>query len=69
MSLVGLAIGLPLSAAIIRILGNQVGLPKTNTVAIVLFIATVVILVASVATWLPAQRAASVDPLIALRAE
>ena len=50
LSILGLAIGLPLSAAVIRILGNQVGLPKTNTVAIALFIASVVVLVASFAT-------------------
>ena len=69
LSLVGLAIGLPLSAAAIRLIGNQVGLPKTNTVAITLFIASIVVVVASLATWLPSRRAAGVDPLVALRAE
>lgn len=65
--LIGLAIGLPLGAAILRVLASQVGFPPTNTVSITTGIAAIVIVVAAFATWLPARRAAGVDPLVALR--
>jgi hypothetical protein len=67
LSLIGLAIGLPLSAAIIRVLATQFGFPPTDTVSITTAIAAIVVVVAAFATWLPARRAAGVDPLDALR--
>lgn len=66
-SLTGLAIGLPLSVAAIKILSSQVGIPRVNMPIIVGAVAVCVIVVASLASWIPARRAAGVDPLIALR--
>lgn len=67
LSMFGLAIGLPLSAAIIRVLATKEGFPHTNTVTITTAIAVIVLVVAALATWLPARRAAKVNPLDALR--
>ena len=69
LSLIGLAIGLPLSAAVIRIIASRIGRAAGDPVLISAAIATVVLLVASLATWMPARKAAGVDPLTALRAE
>jgi hypothetical protein len=66
-SLLGVAIGLPLSAAAMAIVGSQVGLPRANLPVIAGAVALVVVIVASLASWIPARRAAGVDPLIALR--
>jgi predicted permease len=69
LSLIGLLIGLPLSAAALRVLDAEFHIPWTNMPAIAVVTSAVVVAVASLATWLPARRAAGVDPLIALRAE
>jgi putative ABC transport system permease protein len=66
-SLLGLAIGIPLSMAALKVIGAQVGIPRTNLAAIAAVVSLAVIVVASLATWIPARRAAGVDPLIALR--
>lgn len=66
-SLLGLAIGLPLSAAFLALAGSQVGIPRANLPVIAALVAITVVVVASLATWIPARRAAGVDPLIALR--
>jgi len=57
-SLVALALGLPLSIAALRI-GMSQGV----------VIAPVLLAVASAATWVPARRAALVDPARTLRVE
>jgi predicted permease len=69
LSLIGLLIGLPLSAAALSILDVEFDIPWTTVPAVALAIGAVVVAVASLATWLPARRAAGVDPLIALRTE
>ncbi|MEO7362920.1 MAG: FtsX-like permease family protein [Gemmatimonadaceae bacterium] len=69
LSAIGLAIGLILSAAVIRMLSGPMRGIDANPVVVATAIATIVLLVASVATWLPARKAAGVDPLSALRAE
>jgi len=66
-SLAGLLLGLPLSAAVLRIVASVAGVPPTNTVAVATAVALAVVTVAAVASWLPARRAAGVDPLAALR--
>lgn len=70
-SLVALALGLPLSVAALKI-GLAQGLviaPQTNPYLIGVVIALVLVAVASAATWVPARRAALVDPARTLRVE
>ena len=69
LSLLGLVIGLPFSIVALRLLADQAHFPKTSAVFVGGGIAFAVILVASVATWIPARRAATIDPVIALRSE
>jgi predicted permease len=69
LSLLGLALGLPLSIVALRMLADQAHFPKTSAIAVGGAIAFAVISVASLATWIPARRAASIDPVSALRSE
>ena len=69
LSLIGLFIGLPLSLVALRIVASMVLAPKVNMLLVGAAIACVVVAVACVATWIPARRAAFVDPVIALRAD
>jgi predicted permease len=69
LSLIGLLFGLPLSAAAMKLVAAEMRLPRTNMPLTALAIGALVVAVASLATWLPARRAAGVDPLITLRAE
>ena len=65
---IGLAFGLPPAIAATAILPDVGGLNAANSVALAVM-GTVVIAAAAVAAWLPARRAARVDPVQALRAE
>lgn len=64
LSTVGLVVGLPLSLFGFRIVNPPVALPPVATTA-----ALGVLVVAVAATWIPARRAAGVDPAITLRRE
>lgn len=70
-SAIALAIGLPLSVAGLEIALSQgiVIAPEVNPYLIGGAIAVVLLLVASAATWVPARRAALVDPASTLRVE
>ena len=69
-SMIGLVIGLPLSVLVLKALRpqmNLMGIPRVNMPLIASAVAVAVIVVASLASWIPARRAAGADPLVALR--
>ncbi len=65
----GLAIGIAGALAATRLLASQLYGVNVSDPVIFIVVATVLALVASFACWIPARRAARVDPLIALRYE
>lgn len=66
---IGVTLGLAGAAALGRVLSAQLFTVSPTDPATLLAAAILLILTAIVASWLPARRAASVDPVIALRAE
>jgi hypothetical protein len=70
LSILGIALGLPLSVVALHLLASSVDSTMPINVPVIgVAIAVVVIAVASLATWIPARKAAGVDPLIAIRVE
>ena len=69
-SLVGLALGLTFSFITVRIMAVARGeATESESWALAALVAALVIVIALVASWIPARRAAHVDPLEALRTE
>jgi predicted permease len=70
---VGLAVGFAIGIVVVTLAGQQIGnlLVGVRPFDPVTFFGTALMLavVAGLATWLPARRAASIDPLVALRYE
>jgi predicted permease len=65
----GLALGIPLSLAAHRLAGGLIANLHVNPVPALAAGAAVMVVVALLAAWLPARRAARVDPMEALRCE
>jgi ABC-type antimicrobial peptide transport system permease subunit len=69
MSAIGLAIGLPLAYAVGRLVESQLFGVKASDPLVFAAAAAALASVAMLAGWLPARKAASVDPMVALRYE
>lgn len=72
LSVVGIVLGLPLSVIALYVLVSSVAGVQSDNVMIAgaaMVVAAAVVAVASLATWVPARRAASVDPLVAIRVD
>jgi len=65
----GVAIGIPVSLAAARLIESVLYGLKTTDPATIALAALVMIAVAALAAYLPARRAAKVDPMVALRYE
>jgi hypothetical protein len=69
LALLGVTLGLPLTLALARVLGAVVfGIAPHDPVTLI-GSGLVLLVVAVAAAWLPARRAAKVDPMVALRCE
>ena len=70
LSVAGLFLGLTLSVIAVRLMAALRGQePPAGTIGLAALIACVVIGVALLASWIPARRAAHIDPLLALRTD
>lgn len=67
-SVIGLAIGLPIAAASTRLIRDLLHGTSATDPATYAVVGVVILVVSLVASWLPAHRAARVDPVTALRA-
>jgi putative ABC transport system permease protein len=65
----GLVLGLPLSMIATRVIASGLNRPMASSPLIGVAIGAVVLFVASVAVWIPARRASTIDPILALRIE
>jgi len=67
--LAGLAVGVAGSLALGQLLGSLLFGVKATDPATIAGVATMLAVVAAVASWVPARRATRIDPAVALRGE
>jgi len=68
LTLVGIVVGLLTAVAGTRVMSDLLYGTPTNDVVVYLSVSLIAFVVALVASWIPARRAARVDPVVALRA-
>jgi predicted permease len=69
LSAIGLVLGLPLSMLATRVMAATLNWPLASSPLLGAAIGAVVFAVASVAVWIPAHRASTINPILALRTE
>lgn len=69
LSAIGLVSACPSALIVTRQVARALSWPLTSSPLLGLAIAAIVLVVASVAAWITARRAGTIDPLVALRAE
>ncbi|HEY0152407.1 MAG TPA: ABC transporter permease [Longimicrobium sp.] len=69
LSAVGLLLGLPLSLLATRLIDAKLNVPLSSSPLLGVAVGALVFVVASVAVWIPAHRASTIDPVLALRIE
>jgi ABC-type antimicrobial peptide transport system permease subunit len=68
LTLVGIVVGLLTAVVGTRVMSGLLYGTPTNDVVVYLSVSLIAFVVALVASWIPARRAARVDPVVALRA-
>jgi ABC-type antimicrobial peptide transport system permease subunit len=69
LALIGCAIGLGGAFALVRLVQQLLYATSTTDVAVLVTVPSILMAIGSIAVYVPARRAARVDPIVALRSE